>query len=86
MLDKFQARIQKKNEPPQNFPVSRFYPIFPLFSQRFHDFLKTKMFKVCKCERRGSLDPREFNICHIFEMKHRKVLAIQCKEGSRDAA
>ena len=27
----FQARIQKKNEPPQNFPVSQFYPIFPRF-------------------------------------------------------
>ena len=29
-----QAQIQEKNESPQNFPVSRFYPIFPRF---FHN-------------------------------------------------
>ena len=28
---KYQAWIQEKNEPPQNFPVSRFYPMFPRF-------------------------------------------------------
>ena len=33
-----QARIQEKNEPPQNFPVSRFYPMFPRFSQCFPEF------------------------------------------------
>ena len=45
-----QTRIQEKNEPPQNFPVSRFYPIIPDFSQRFPDFSLTKFFKVRKCE------------------------------------
>ena len=41
----------QKNEPSQNFPVSRFNQYFPDFSQ-------TKFFKVCKCERCGSLNPR----------------------------
>ena len=35
ILSTEQARIQEKNELPQNFPVSRFYPMFPDFSQRF---------------------------------------------------
>ena len=73
------ARIQEKNEPPQNFLVSRFYPTFtrfftmfsrffktfpwfsqcfPDFSQRFPDFSLTKLFKVRKCERCDSLNPR----------------------------
>ena len=41
--------------------ISRF-PDFiqhlPDFSQRFPDFSLTKFFKVCKCERCGSLNPR----------------------------
>ena len=40
-----------KNEPPQNFPVSR------SFIQYFPDFSLTKSFKVRKCERCGSLNP-----------------------------
>ena len=36
----------ERNEPSQNFPVFRFYPIFPRF------------FKFRKCERCGSLNPR----------------------------
>ena len=55
---RIQARIQEKNKHPQNFPVSRFYPMFPRFSQRFPDFSLTKFFKVRKCERCGSLNPR----------------------------
>ena len=54
----FQARIQAKCDPPQNFPVSRLYPMFSRFSQRFPDFLLTKFFKVRKCKRCGSLNPR----------------------------
>ena len=49
---------RKKNEPPYNFPVSRFYPIFPDFLQPSPDFSPTKIFKVRKCERCGSLNPR----------------------------
>ena len=55
------ARIQEKNEPPQNFPLSRFYPMLPRFSQRFPDFSLTKLFKVRKCERCSSLNPRLSN-------------------------
>ena len=39
-----QAWIQEKNEPPQNFPVSRFYPLFPRFLQRFPNFSLTVNF------------------------------------------
>ena len=41
-----QARIQEKNEPPQNFPISRFYLMFSRFLQRFPDFSLAKFFKV----------------------------------------
>ena len=57
-----QAQIQEKNEPPQNFPVSRFNPIFPRFFTTFPRFFTfcifSKFFKVRKCERCGSLNPR----------------------------
>ena len=48
--------MQEKNEPPQNFPILRFYPIFPRF------FTK-KIFKVRVCERCGSLYPRLVKTC-----------------------
>ena len=35
-----------------------FIQYFPDFSQRFPDFPLTKFFKVRKCERCGSLNPR----------------------------
>ena len=53
-----QARIQEKNKPPQNFPVSQFNPMLINFLQRFPDFSLTKFFKVRKYERCGSLNPR----------------------------
>ena len=46
------VRMQKKNEPPQNFPVSRMYQMFPRF------FTNSKVFRVRKCKRCGSLNPR----------------------------
>ena len=59
IIEIFQARIQEKNEPPQNFPVSRFYPMFPRFFTTFPRFFTySKFFKVCKSERCGSLNPR----------------------------
>ena len=54
-----QARIQKKNEPPQNFPVFWFYPISPRFFTTFPRFFTNKIFKVRKCERCGSLNLRQ---------------------------
>ena len=42
----------------KNFPVSRFHPMFPRFFTTFPRFSLTKFFKVCKCERCGSLNPR----------------------------
>ena len=49
---------RQKNKPPQNFSVSRFYQIY---IQSFPDFSLTKFFKVRKCERCGSLNPRLYN-------------------------
>ena len=40
-----QARIQEKNEPPQNSPVSRFYPIFPRFLTTFPQIFTNKIFQ-----------------------------------------
>ena len=65
----FQARIQAKNEPTQNFLVSQFYPIFPRFLQRLPDFSLTKFFKVRNCERCGSLNPRLLSYTTAMECK-----------------
>ena len=54
----FQAQIQKKNEPLQNFRFPDFIQCLPDFSQRFPDFSLTTFFKVRKSERCGSLNPR----------------------------
>ena len=40
------------------FRFPDFIQYFPDFLQRFPDFSQTKFFKVRKCERRGSLNPR----------------------------
>ena len=40
------ADTGKKNEPPQNIPVSRDIQCFPDFSQRFPDFSLTEFFEV----------------------------------------
>ena len=63
------ARIQEKNESPQNFPLSRFYPMLPRFSQRFPDFSLTKFFNVHKCERYERLNLRLKNI-NIMSLIH----------------
>ena len=36
---------RKKNEPPRNFPVSRFYPMFPQFFTTFTRFFTNKIFQ-----------------------------------------
>ena len=57
----FQVRIQEKK-----FPVSRFYPMSPRFFTTFPDFSLIKFFKVCKCERYGSRNPRLYLFIFIY--------------------
>ena len=58
ILNGYQARIQKKNEPPQNFLISRFYQMFPRYFTTFPRFFTNKFFEVRKWKRCGSLNPR----------------------------
>ena len=83
-----QARIQEKNEPPQNFPVSRFYPMFSRFFTTFpRNCTFRKFFKVCKCERCGSLNPRLSSIVISYNLRDviaaRKNMKLKIKVDSK---